>query len=238
MRLLLCGGGSKEKTEKINSLFNEIIDHSKPLLYIPLAVDCNEKPYDSCYRWITEEMSKVDLNGIEMINTFEELADKDFNDFCALFIGGGNTFRLLEGLKRTNSFEKIRNYVNNNGIVYGGSAGAVIFGKDINSILSTDDNIVNLEDTTGYNVLNNKSLFCHYTNKKSKLTEAENEKMQQEITDSLINFSKNKGEVIALPEEDTIFINDDKVEIIGTKSYYSFKDGTITEYSVQWEGYE
>ena len=229
MRLLLCGGGSKEKTKLVNEIFNELIDHSKPLLYIPLAMDSTDNKYESCYTWINEEMQSINLIGIEMVTSFEELKNKDFNSYCAIFIGGGNTFKLLKGLKDHDIYKKIEDYVLNNGILYGGSAGAVIFGKNINSILSTDDNYVNLKDTTGYNLLEGKSLFCHYTNKRSKLTEEENAIRHKYITDTLINYTRENEEVIALPEEDTLYINGDMIKVIGTKNYYIFKNGEIIE---------
>ena len=59
-------------------------------------------------------------------------------------------------------------YINNDGIVIGGSAGAVIFEYDINIISIMDPNDVALVDTKGFNVMNGISIFPHYTNKKSK----------------------------------------------------------------------
>ena len=82
-----------------------------------------------------------------MVRSFEELASKNLQHYAALFIGGGNTYKLLLGLKQSGSFNKIRDYINNNGIVIGRSAGAVIFGYDINIIASMDQNDVNLTDT-------------------------------------------------------------------------------------------
>lgn len=38
MNLILCGGGSGEKNRLANIKLNEIIDHSKPVLYVPLAM--------------------------------------------------------------------------------------------------------------------------------------------------------------------------------------------------------
>ena len=46
--------------------------------------------------------------------------------------------------------KELRKYINNDGIIYGGSAGAIIFGYDIDSCLSMDANDVNLEDTKGF----------------------------------------------------------------------------------------
>ena len=146
MKLLLCGGGCGEQTIEANKKFNEIIDHTKPLLYVPLAMDENKHPYDGCLEWITGELSSVNIPKIEMVRSFEELASKNFNDYCAIFIGGGNTYNLLKGLKVSGTFNKIREYINNDGIVYGGSAGAIIFGYDINSCLAMDENNVNLEE--------------------------------------------------------------------------------------------
>ncbi len=39
MQLILCGGGSGEQNKLANQKLNEIIDHTKPMLFIPLAMD-------------------------------------------------------------------------------------------------------------------------------------------------------------------------------------------------------
>ena len=218
MKLLLCGGGCGEKTIEANKKFNEIVDHNKPLLYVPLAMDEDKQPYDGCLEWITGELSSVDIQGIEMVRTFDELASKNYYDYCAIFIGGGNTYKLLKGIKDSGSFEKMKDYITNDGIVYGGSAGAIIFGYDINSCLAMDDNEVNLEDTKGFNVLDGKSIFAHYTN---EYTPEAHERFKK----YLINYSSNNEDVIALPEEDTIFIDGDKITIIGNRPYFIFNNG-------------
>lgn len=232
MQLILCGGGSGEQNTKANQKLNEIIDHTKPILYIPLAMDEKEHPYDSCFDWITEELREVDTPSIEMVRTFEELASKDLEKYTALFIGGGNTYKLLLGLKETSAFSNIKNYLNNNGIVIGGSAGAVIFGYDINIISSMDPNDVNLTDTPGFDVLSGTSIFPHYTNKKSTLTDTENEKRLNMFTNAIINFSKTVGEVIAIPEEDAIYVDNNSIEFLGTRPYFTFKDGIMEKHEI------
>ena len=218
MKILLCGGGSGDQTIIANKKFNEIIDHTKPLLYVPLAMDENKHPYDGCLEWITKEMSDVDIPNIEMVRTFEELANKDYANYCAIFIGGGNTYKLLKGIKDSGAFSKINEYIHNDGIIYGGSAGAIIFGYDINSCLVMDANDVNLEDTKGFNVINGKSIFAHYTN---EYTEEAHIKFKNYLT----NYSLNNEDVIALPEEDTIYIDNENITFIGTRPYYEFVDG-------------
>ncbi len=226
MKLLLNGGGSTKELIPVMNKLNEIMDHSKPILYIPLAMDEAEHTYDSCYDWFLQQVVNVDVPSVDMPRTFEELASKKLNNYSAIFIGGGNTFKLLKGIKDNGIFDKIIEYLNNNGIVIGGSAGAIIFGYDINSCLAMDDNDVNLIDTKGFNALNGKSIFGHYTNEDSQ-------EAHERFKNYLLNYSLSKEEVIALPEEDTIFIDDSNISIFGDKPYYEFKNGIENKIDIQ-----
>ena len=216
MKAFLNGGGSTKELEETMIKVNEIMDHNKPILYIPLAMDESNHPYDDCYEWFQQQIVNVENIGVDMPRSFEEVASINLDNYSVIFIGGGNTYNRLKGIKDYGIFEKIKNY---NGIIIGGSAGAIIFGYDINSCLVMDDNNVNLKDTKGFNLLNNKSIFAHYTNSKT-------EEIHNKYTNYLINYSKEHEEVIALPEEDTIFI-DNEIEIIGNRPYYIFKDGIV-----------
>ena len=93
-----------------------------------------------------------------------------------------------------------------------------------------DPNDVALNETIGFDVINGVSIFPHYTNKKSKLTENQNEERHNMFTKSIIDFSNSIGPVIAYPEEDTLFINGDKVEMIGDRDYYYIENGKIVKY--------
>lgn len=188
-------------------------------------MDENEYPYDDCYEWINEELKSVDKTGISMVRSFEDLASRNLQDYSALFIGGGNTYKLLLGLKESGAFKNIRDYINKDGVVIGGSAGAVIFGYDINIIASMDPNDVKLKDTKGFDVLSGISIFPHYTNRKSKHTEEENNERMKMFTDSITKYSEKIGKVIAIPEEDAIYISEEGVQVIGTKPYFVFKNG-------------
>ena len=214
MQLILCGGGSGDQNTLANQKLNEIIDHTRPILYIPLAMNEEEHSYDSCYEWIQGELANVDIPYIEMVRTFEELASKDFKHYAALFIGGGNTYKLLLGLKQSGAFNNIRNYINNDGKVIG-------------------RNDVNLTDTRGFDVLSGISIFPHYTNKKSKLTDDENEERLNKFTNSIINFSKSIGKVIAIPEEDAIYVNNNSIELLGTRDYFTFENGLINKFDIE-----
>ncbi len=45
--------------------FNDVIDHTKPLLYVPLAME--QKRYPSCYEWVQDELREVEVPFIEMV---------------------------------------------------------------------------------------------------------------------------------------------------------------------------
>lgn len=221
MNLLLNGGGSTKQLKITMAKLNQIMNHSKPILYVPLAMEETEYPYDSCYEWFQKQIENVDVPSVDMPRTFEEFTSKKFDYYSAIFIGGGNTYKLLKGIKDNDIFNKIIEYLKNNGIVIGCSAGAIIFGYDIDSCFAIDRNDVKLMDTKGFNALNGKSIFAHYTNSKT-------EEIHKKYTDFLVDYSKNHEEVIAIPEEDTIYVNDNKIEFLGTRPYYEFRDGIMT----------
>lgn len=229
MRLLLNGGGSTEQLIPTMTKLNEIIDHNKPILYVPLAMDEVENPYDGCYGWFSKQIVNVSVPSLDMSKSFEELASKNLDEYSAIFIGGGNTYKLLKGLKESGAFNKIQEYIQNNGIVVGCSAGAVICGKDIDIIASMDSNEVNLTNTKGFDVLSGISIFPHYINLNSRLTEEENQARIDKFTNSIIDFTLKNGDVYAIPEEDTIYINGTNIEIIGTRNYFYFKEGIKQE---------
>ena len=232
MRLLLNGGGSTEQLIPTMTKLNEIINHNKPILYVPLAMDEIEHPYDECYDWFSKQIINVEVPGVDMARAFEDLDSKNLNEYSAIFIGGGNTYKLLKGLKESGAFNKIQEYIQNNGIVIGCSAGTVICGKDIDVIASMDPNDVKLMDTKGFDVLSGISVFPHYINLKSKLTAEENQARIDKFTSSIIEFSLKNGDVYAIPEEDTIYIDGTSIEIIGTRNYFYFKKGVKQEFEL------
>ena len=217
MRAFLCGGGSgiqvKEAYEKLSSL----IDKDKALLYIPIAMEYDKM--SDCYDWIIEELREYNIDNIKIIESFKELENIDLNNYCAVFIGGGNTYKLLFEFKLTGFYEKLKEFISNNGIVFGGSAGAIILGKDIRSCECDDDNEVGLVDTKGLDVLNGFSFLCHYTNRDEEKNEKNTEYLRQ---------LSNEMRIIGLPEEDTIFINESGIDVYGDKPYYIFDNEHIT----------
>ena len=217
MKLILNGGGTDNQVADARRLLNSLIDHSKKILYIPFAWP--DPTYSGCLEFMRGELSDIDKQGIDMVKTPDELINKNFIDYAFIYIGGGNTYKLLNDLKVSGAFNKIKKYLlEEDGIVYGGSAGAIIFGKDLDSCNTDDENEVGLVDNTGFNMINGYSLLCHYTSREAERTELSKK--------YLLELSKNKP-IYAIPEEDTIFVSDNMISFIGTRPYYEFINGEV-----------
>lgn len=214
MQIILNGGGGKEQILDSVKLFTTLAEKDKKIMYIPLAWSHGDPA--ECIGWFTDLVSNFGItrDDIILITDANQVTKETLQKTGGIFIGGGNTYKLLKMLKETQAYENIREYFNNNGLVMGGSAGALIFGKDIDSCLDDglqlksicDTNDVGLEDTTGYDILNGYSILPHYR----KLPE-QNEKTNIRVKRLL----KEGYKLICLPEETSAYIHDGKIDFIG-----------------------
>lgn len=195
--LILSGGGDAEKVKPIDSFFANRIDKEKVLIYIPVAMEESCFTYEECYKWFSKTYSEYGIHKIEMWTDLQ--GKKLSNEYAGVFIGGGNTYKLLKTLKDTKFDKECIKFLNNGGVIYGGSAGAIIFGKTIDSAKHADKNKVNLTDKKGLNLLCNKDVWCHY----------------EESDDELINSYDN--ELYILYEESGIIFDGEDVKGIGKK---------------------
>ena len=67
MKLILNGGGDGKAAESARQLLNSVIDHSRKILYIPLAWP--DPTYRGCLEFMTGELSDVDKAGIDMVRS-------------------------------------------------------------------------------------------------------------------------------------------------------------------------
>ncbi len=213
MRLILNGGGSDEQVKESYELFARELNGGK-VLYIPLAW-----PYgnmEECVNWFQGQMTPFGITDIEQILNPNDVTKEKLENVKGVFIGGGNTYQLLKCLKDTHAFENLKGYIKNNGLAMGSSAGALIFGECIDSCLKdelvikscNDENKVGLKDTKGFNCINGYSILPHY----KKLPEQYGD--TQKRVDKLL---KQGYKLVCLPEETSLWINGNHMQIIGQK---------------------
>jgi len=159
--LILAGGGHAEDSRPLDEVLARRVPPGGALLYLPIALDPREHPYTSCHEWIRSVFAPLGLDNIVM---WADVAGKgdDLDAFAGVYIGGGNTFTLLHGLRVARFLAPLRRFLARGGIVYGGSAGAIILGKDIMTAADADPNDVGLCDTSGLDLLGGCSVWCHY----------------------------------------------------------------------------
>ena len=120
-----------------------------------------ERTPHECEDWLR---ATFDPLGVSRIDTWPDLNERDLEELTqagGLYIGGGNTFRLLDELQRANARE-ILLAVQSSLPIYGGSAGAAVLGATIETICHLDPNDVGLETLTAMDLLGGASVWVHY----------------------------------------------------------------------------
>ncbi len=162
-KLFISGGGSEKESYPLDKEFiQNIASEGKSILYIPIAIDTSFVKYEACYDWIINSLTALSSEFID-ITMWTNLNDKtrdDLNKFDAVYIGGGNTFKLLQHIYESNFFIILKEFINKGGIIYGGSAGAIIMGKNIDTV--SEENNKNYKYSKGLSVIGDYSIICHY----------------------------------------------------------------------------
>jgi len=196
MGLLLSGGGDPENVVPLDAFFVRRIDLRKPVLYIPVAMEPHVFTYDECFAWFKETYNPYGVHAVELCTDLRPAMD--LSEYAAVFIGGGNTFKLLKAMKESRFDEQLIAYCRGGGFIYGGSAGAIIFGAAIlTGTAHGDRNTVGLTDLSGLNLAGGRDIWCHYS----------------PADDELIRAYEN--DLYILYEESGLFIEGDKIESVG-----------------------
>ncbi|WP_307892108.1 Type 1 glutamine amidotransferase-like domain-containing protein [Bacillus swezeyi] len=207
-KLFLSGGGDADQTQALDRRFAEEIDQNKPLLYIPIAMDASR--FDSCFEWINKMLKPLGIENITMWTNVRNKSIQDLDAFSAVYIGGGNTFHLLKSLMDCHVIDILKSYAEKDGIIYGGSAGAIILGKNIMTCSHMDCNNAGLNHFSGLKLTEEYSIWCHYKQEHDTL-----------IKRFMTTF---QTPVIALPEETGIAVNGQEMQVIGVRPAYVFSD--------------
>lgn len=214
MKLFLSGGS--QRAFNLDKEFFEMIDKSKPMLYIPVAINSKKHPYPECLAWIKRYFSEFSFDKIEMVTDLRKIKKSDLDKFGSVYVGGGNTPHLLKELKGSGFYEHLKYFMKKNVPIAGGSAGAIIFAKTIIPSLSIDENKVRLKDFNALNKLDNYELWAHYN---SSLDNVIKEFMEKH----------NLKKIIALPEYCGVYANDKSMKIVGESSAWIFDSNSKRE---------
>lgn len=200
--IFLSGGGDEKASYELDKEFVSLLDVNSKVLYIPHANKKQYPDFSSSLEWLTSTLNNVDSTkklDIIILSTYEELENVSLDNFQAVYIGGGNTYHLLDVLNKTNFSNKLKSFYNNGGIIYGGSAGAIILGKTIETVPEERNSLE--ESNEGLNLINGYSFVCH---------------ANDEIIDKISN--SNLKSIIALYEESGIIFSNSEIRSIGKQN--------------------
>lgn len=146
----------------------------------------------------------VDLKNKTLI----ELED-DFKNIDLILMAGGNTFYLLDHIRKT-GFDQLLPRLLNNGLIYvGSSAGSIVCCPTIESAKKFDNpsEAPNLKNYEGLNLFN-QAIIPH----------AQKEKYAERIKETVKEMNQKGLEVMVLTDNEAVLINDDEVKRVTISS--------------------
>ena len=122
-----------------------------------------------------------------------------------IYIAGGNTFFLLQELRRTRTDQLIIEEVRKGKLYIGESAGAIVVCPDIGYSAVMDDpkQAPDLTDYAGLDLID-FYVVPHYQNREFK-----------DAADKMVQSNEDQKETVAIKDHQAIWINDDDRKILG-----------------------
>ncbi len=161
-RLILAGGGIGDDERPLLEHFVDWIGVKAKVLYWPMAQQDVGDRHDQCFAWVKSAFHPMGISNITAWTDLFGRASAELSEYDAVFIGGGCTYLLLQKLRESGFDRVLINYLRAGGTVYGGSAGAIIMGRSIETGAHIDENVCDLSDLRGLNMVQEYGVACHY----------------------------------------------------------------------------
>ncbi len=160
-RIMLAGGGTGEDSHQLDRIFASWTGRSGRMLYLPIA-NPDTATYAGALEWISSVFRPLGIEQIEMWESLEGRAAEELESFESIYIGGGNTFLLLTLLKSSGFDQYLPEFAAQGKSLYGGSAGAIVLGRNILTAAHIDRNDVAQVDTRGLDLAKGHAIWVHY----------------------------------------------------------------------------
>ena len=211
--LYLSGGGDEHQSFPLDSFFFEKIPQNGTFLYIPIALR-GHKLYATAALWMKNILALHKREDVTF-ELWDDVAHKTYADvarFDAMYIGGGNTWSLMEELRGVDFPKVIAEFLEKKGSVYGGSAGAIVMGKRIDT--HDDKNEISWTDMNGFAMTGNYSVACHFK-------EEQTGRFQEWAT-------THQLPILCLPEETGLVFTETEILCVGAKPCFVYaSDGNL-----------
>ena len=175
--LTSCGIKNEEFKNKFYKIVSKKSLKDKKVLYITTASDGE----DGDKSWMDEEYKSILDLGISKSNITEyKIGNKiDIDYFDIMYMMGGNTFYLLDIIRKEHFDKIIDKFINDGKIYIGSSAGSEILGSSIDIALGYDKNNVGMKDFTGLKMID--ALIIPHSNRKEEFIKKLKNKTKENI---------------------------------------------------------
>ena len=190
----------------VKDIFKDFMNNNtkgKEVLFIPTANIDEETKFLVYEAKEVFESLGMEVENLEISKLDEKTIKNKIEKANNLYIGGGNTFYLLQELKRKNLIDFIKNRVNLGMVYIGESAGAIITSKDIEYNDLMDDKTI-AKDLKEYSGLNLVDFY---------IVPHLNEFPFEESAKQTVEKYKDNLNIIAINNSQAIILKDDKFEI-------------------------
>ncbi len=147
------------------------------------------------------------IKDLDIIGKHQNEMSKVFSESDMIFVSGGNTFYLLQELKKSNADQLIIDEIKKGKLYIGSSAGSIILSKDILYVDKMDDKrkATELENFLGLNMVD------FYT-----LPHLNNEPFTEIVEDILKENNRiDKLHLVPISNHQVILVNNSQYKIIG-----------------------
>lgn len=115
-------------------------------------------------RWLRTNLDQIGASyELQTWLQLDHHTESDLDGADLLFVGGGNTFHLLDQVTRAGLIDVVGRFVDHGGDYYGGSAGAVLACDNIAIAEGHDPNEARLLDLRALHLISNTSILPHFT---------------------------------------------------------------------------
>ena len=154
MKNMILTSSLYESMGIVKKFLNEKTE-SKKILFIPTATNVDEyKKYIHLTQKVFEDFG-YEVENFDISVFSEETVKEKISETKIIFVSGGNTFYLLQELKKKNLIPYLREKIENGLLYIGESAGSVITAPNIEYADIVDDKALatELNDYTGLNLV-------------------------------------------------------------------------------------
>jgi dipeptidase E len=210
--IYLGGGGSPEDELPV---WADMLQEANRVLYWPFAL--HGEMVEGADSWLRGSLAERWPS--VQVSTWTKLdghAPEELAEFDMLFVGGGNTFDLLEHVVSNGFMSPVRQFVATGGSYYGGSAGAILAGDSIGIAEAHDQNETRLENFEGLRLIMGSTILPHYA-------------PHEEGTGRI--WSRKQGmTVLGIPERSGLKIKDGQARVLGREPVYVIRatETTVT----------